>query len=99
MGQRMESMGCLFGSGRANRGEVTVFYTGREGSCVHFVDDPSLNIFRLGSAVALFFCSNLTLCRKFIENLLIAALAQGLSCTPWVSKFSRRRHWTISWAT
>jgi hypothetical protein len=55
MGQRMESIGCLFGSGRANRGEVTLLYTGREGIFVHYVDDPSLNIFKLGGAVALFY--------------------------------------------
>ena len=97
-------MGCLFGSGRANRGEVTILYTGREG-IFHYVDDPNLNIFTLGGAVAwllllfFFFLSPviwLNLCSRFIENLLIAALDQGFSWTSWVSKFSRRRRCNIS---
>lgn len=97
MGQRMENMRCLFGSGKANTEEVNVLYNGRKGICVHYVDDPSLNIFKTGSVVALFYeVIRLNLCSRFIENIFIAALAQGFSRTLWVSKFSGRRHWTIS---
>jgi hypothetical protein len=100
MGQRMENMGYLFGSGRANSGEVTVFYTGREDICVHYVDNPSLNIFKVGSAVVLFYeVIRINPCSRFIQNHLISAVAQGFSRFSWVSKYSRRRHFAISSGT
>jgi len=68
MGQRMENMGCLFGSGRENREEITVLYTGRKGICVHYVDDPSLNIFKIGSVVALFYeVTHLNFCSRLLK--------------------------------
>jgi hypothetical protein len=62
--------------GEANRGEVNVLYKGGKGIYVYYVDDPSLNIFKIRSAVALFYeVIRLNLFSRFIEYILIVVQA------------------------
>lgn len=45
-------------------------YGGGGGICVHYVDDPSLNIFKLESEVALLYeVIRLNPCTRFIEKI------------------------------